>query len=89
VEQLATNGRVGSGKQLDNIGRDVLLELTLDQLQRLQIVHALERSAYRVFGAGGAAELLGIHPQTLLSRMDKLGIPRPRAAKERTRGRWA
>ncbi|MGP1347039.1 MAG: sigma 54-interacting transcriptional regulator [Phycisphaerales bacterium] len=62
-------------------GRDVLLDLTLDQLQRLQIVHALERSNHRVFGPAGAAEQLGIKPQTLLSRMDKLGIPRPRAAR--------
>lgn len=88
VEHRANSGRVGGAKHADGIGRDVLLELTLDQLQRLQIVHALERSAYRVFGAGGAAELLGIHPQTLLSRMDKLGIPRPRAAKGRGRARW-
>lgn len=72
-------------KNAESVGRDVLLDLTLDQLQRLQIVHALERSEYRVFGAGGAAEILGIHPQTLLSRMDKLGIPRPRAARGRAR----
>lgn len=62
-----------------SVPRDVLLDLTLDQLQRLQIMHALETSRYRVFGEGGAAEKLAIHPQTLLSRMDKLGIPRPRA----------
>ncbi len=61
------------------IPRDVLLDLSLDQLQRLQIMHALETSRYRVFGAGGAAEKLAIKPQTLLSRMDKLGVPRPRA----------
>ena len=59
--------------------RDALLDLTLDQLQRLQIMHALETRGYRVFGDGGAAGKLGIHPRTLLSRMDKLGIPRPRA----------
>lgn len=61
--------------------RDVLLDLTLDELQRLQIVHALEACAYKVYGDSGAAQRLGIKPQTLLSRMDKLGIPRPRAAR--------
>ena len=61
--------------------RDVLLDLTLEQLQRLQITHALETSGYRVFGADGAAEKLDIHPCTLLSRMDKFGIPRPREVK--------
>lgn len=58
--------------------RDVLLDLSAEQLQRIQIMHALETSAYRVFGDGGAAKKLGVNPQTLLSRMVKLGIPRPR-----------
>lgn len=61
--------------------RDILLELTLEQLQRLQITHALETSGYRVFGPGGAAEKLDVNPNTLLSRMDKFGIPRPRLVK--------
>ena len=61
--------------------RDILLELTLEQLQRLQITHALETCGYRVFGPGGAAEKLDVNPNTLLSRMDKFGIPRPRLVK--------
>jgi len=73
-------GSGGSGgRDTSQVPRDVLLDLSLDQLQRLQVMHALEVCRYRVFGEGGAAEKLGINPQTLLSRMDKLGIPRPRA----------
>ncbi|MBL8745518.1 MAG: sigma-54-dependent Fis family transcriptional regulator [Phycisphaerae bacterium] len=68
------------------IPRDVLLDLSLDQLSRLQIMHALETRSYRVFGKDGAAEKLGINPQTLLSRMDKLGIPRPRTMRRALRG---
>lgn len=68
----------GASRDTSQIPRDVLLDLSLDQLQRLQIMHALETRSYRVFGEGGAAEKLGLNPQTLLSRMDKLGIPRPR-----------
>ncbi len=64
-----------------SVPRDVLLDLTLDQLQRLQIVHALETSTYKVFGPSAAAAKLDINPRTLLSRMDKLGIPRPRELK--------
>jgi transcriptional regulator with GAF, ATPase, and Fis domain len=41
-------------------------------------MHALECCDYRVFGEGGAAKRLEINPNTLLSRMDKYGIPRPR-----------
>ncbi|MGE3107359.1 MAG: sigma-54 interaction domain-containing protein [Phycisphaerales bacterium] len=61
--------------------RDVLLDLSLEQLQRLHIMHTLESCGHRVFGAGGAAAKLDINPQTLLSRMDKFGIPRPRTAR--------
>ncbi len=66
--------------------RDILLDLTLEQLQRLHIMHALETSRYRVFGDGGAAKRLEINPQTLLSRMDKFGIPRPRSVRQRPGG---
>jgi transcriptional regulator with GAF, ATPase, and Fis domain len=61
--------------------RDILLDLTLEQLQRLHIMHALESTEYRVFGPGGAADKLDINPNTLLSRMDRFGIPRPRLAR--------
>ena len=44
-----------------------------------QIRGVLERVGWRVRGAGGAAELLGINPNTLDSRMAKLGIRRPAA----------
>jgi transcriptional regulator with GAF, ATPase, and Fis domain len=38
----------------------------------------LERTGWRVRGPGGAAEVLGMKPTTLESRMPKLGIRRPR-----------
>jgi transcriptional regulator with GAF, ATPase, and Fis domain len=79
-------GPDGSARDTSQVPRDVLLDLSLDQLSRLQIMHALETRAYRVFGKDGAAEKLGINPQTLLSRMDKLGIPRPRTMRAALRG---
>jgi len=75
-----------SARDTSMVPRDVLLDLTIDQLQRLQIMHALETRSYRVFGPGGSAEKLGLNPQTLLSRMDRLGIPRPRAMRRALRG---
>ncbi|GAB4551090.1 MAG: hypothetical protein Tsb0013_13030 [Phycisphaerales bacterium] len=78
---VALQGEGAGRRDTSTVPRDVLLDLTLEQLQRLQIMHALEATGYKVSGAGGAAEKLEINPQTLLSRMDKLGIPRPRAAK--------
>jgi formate hydrogenlyase transcriptional activator len=62
---------------------------TLDENEREHILATLERTAWRVQGAGGAAELLGINPSTLRSRMLKLGIPRrpgPSASGARTGG---
>ena len=47
---------------------------TLDQAERGHITRALERCGWRIRGAGGAAEQLGIKPTTLESRMKKLGI---------------
>ncbi|HRI70799.1 MAG TPA: sigma 54-interacting transcriptional regulator, partial [Polyangium sp.] len=52
---------------------------TRDDLKRLEkegILAALEKSGGKVFGAGGAAELLGMKPTTLASRMASLGIQR-------------
>ena len=54
---------------------------TYADLKRVEedvVVAALERAGGKVNGAGGAAELLGIKPSTLFSRMKAMGIERPR-----------
>jgi transcriptional regulator with GAF, ATPase, and Fis domain len=48
---------------------------TLDYVMVEQIRKALEVSGGRINGQGGAAELLGIIPNTLRKKMDKLGVP--------------
>jgi transcriptional regulator with GAF, ATPase, and Fis domain len=45
----------------------------------------LERCGWRVNGEGNAAEVLGLHPNTLRFRMKKLGITRPRPAADALR----
>jgi transcriptional regulator with GAF, ATPase, and Fis domain len=55
-------------------------ELTLDTLEnaeRNHILRALDETQWVVHGKKGAAEVLGINPSTLRSRMEKLGIKRP------------
>jgi PAS domain S-box-containing protein len=49
----------------------------LADLEKAYIIEVLESSGWRLEGSGGAAELLGLHPNTLRSRMRKLGIRRP------------
>jgi transcriptional regulator with GAF, ATPase, and Fis domain len=50
----------------------------IDDVQREHIRSVLERVHWRIRGAGGAAELLGLRPTTLESRMSRLGLARPR-----------
>jgi formate hydrogenlyase transcriptional activator len=49
----------------------------LTDFEAEHILRVLESVSWRVRGPGGAAELLGIKPTTLDSRMVKLGIRRP------------
>ncbi|MGF1612878.1 MAG: sigma-54 dependent transcriptional regulator [Gammaproteobacteria bacterium] len=48
----------------------------LQQIERAHILRALESTGWRVSGRNGAAEVLGLKPTTLESRMKKLGITR-------------
>ena len=53
--------------------------LTRDELKRQErdnIVAALEKARGKVFGPGGGAELLGMKPTTLASRIKALGLNR-------------
>jgi formate hydrogenlyase transcriptional activator len=49
---------------------------TLDNNERQHILRALNETRWVVHGKKGAAEILGINPSTLRSRMEKLGIKR-------------
>ena len=51
--------------------------VNLGDLERNHIVEILERTKWRIYGAEGAAHLLGLNPETLRSRLRKLGIRRP------------
>ena len=47
---------------------------TMDENERINILAALRQSGGKIFGTGGAAELLGVSVSTLNSRIKKLGI---------------
>jgi len=49
----------------------------LQELNRLQILAALQACRWKIKGAGNAAERLGLKPSTLRYRMKVLGIQRP------------
>ncbi len=48
--------------------------VTLEDNERIHIENVLVQTNGKVFGPGGAAEILDINPKTLMSRMSKLGI---------------
>jgi transcriptional regulator with GAF, ATPase, and Fis domain len=50
----------------------------LEELERANLIAALEATGWRVAGETGAAQLLGMKPTTLSSRIKALGIERPR-----------
>ena len=52
-------------------------EGTLAEIERSHIVSVLQETNGRIEGTKGAALRLGINPNTLRSRMQKLGIKRP------------
>ncbi len=51
-------------------------DLTLAEMETRYIARVMEQRGWRVRGRGGAAEILGLKPTTLESRMKKLGIRR-------------
>jgi len=50
---------------------------SLEERERNYIIDVLEETYWRIEGKNGAAVILGLHPDTLRSRMKKLGIRRP------------
>lgn len=50
-------------------------EQSLQAVERAHIEHVLTMTDWRIAGKSGAAEILGIKPTTLRSRMERLGVP--------------
>jgi formate hydrogenlyase transcriptional activator len=49
----------------------------LEGMERDHILRVLEKTHWKIEGEGGAASVLGLHPNTLRSRIKKLNIMRP------------
>jgi len=55
---------------------EFLTESELQQRERENLLIILEKANWKIKGADGAAELLGVNSATLLSRMKKMGLKR-------------
>ena len=60
----------------ENAGPGFFTEAEMLCRERENLRVALEKAGWKIKGADGAAELLGIKPTTLLSRMKKMGLNR-------------
>ena len=56
---------------------EIITEKQMRALQKKNIVAALRKSNWRVSGAAGAADLLGVKPTTLADRIRNFGIKKP------------
>ena len=58
-------------------GLDLLTDDEVRKLDRRNLLAVLAKTNWKISGAGGAAEFLGIHPATLSSRLRAMGIKKP------------
>jgi PAS domain S-box-containing protein len=88
----ARDGRLNLDRALPESAKEMIAEAVLsaetpkrvrtakelEELERANLMAALETTGWRVAGETGAAQLLGVKPTTLSSRIKALGIERPR-----------
>ena len=54
--------------------KEILTEEDMRLREKTNIELALKQTDWKIYGPDGAAELLGLKPTTLLSRIKKMGI---------------
>jgi PAS domain S-box-containing protein len=64
----------GSTRSRSREESEVIPDKEMTRRMRDNMVAALKRSGGRIYGPGGAADLLGIRPSTLSTRIKKLGL---------------
>jgi len=70
---LGTSLKTPIKKNGDN-PNPVLTDEELRLREKSNLEQALQQTDWKIYGTGGAAELLGLKPTTLLSRIKKMGI---------------
>jgi transcriptional regulator with GAF, ATPase, and Fis domain len=61
----------------DRSASEYLTDSEMQRLERENLFAVLERTGWKIKGIDGAAELLGVKPTTLISRIGKMGLKRP------------
>jgi DNA-binding NtrC family response regulator len=61
---------------IDQLEPEYLTEAEMRRRERENLFAALQKSGWKIKGVNGAAELLGVKPTTLISRIEKMGLKR-------------
>jgi len=79
---IALNHVSGTPTPASDLAEVILTDHECRELERANLIKALQRTGGRIYGEGGAAELLGINPTTLASRLRafKIKPARPRGS---------
>ena len=75
---IISNDRILKLKPLADLSLNLQKDFKLEAVERNHIIDVLNKTSWRVSGQKGAADLLGLKPTTLESRMKNLGITRPK-----------
>lgn len=82
AEQLTIAASASTPKNIANVNPlpmpPTSLPTSLEEVERQHIADVLAQTNWVIEGARGAAKILNLHPNTLRSRMKKLGLQRPR-----------
>jgi hydrogenase-4 transcriptional activator len=64
-------------RDVDQVEPEYLTEAEMRRRERQNIFAVLQKASWKIKGVDGAAELLGVKPTTLSSRIEKMGLRRP------------
>lgn len=77
IPEIQSNKSDGISTPLQSSRGGFLTESDFKKLEHDNLLNALESTNWQIYGDSGAAELLGMNPSTLRSRIKTLGIKRP------------
>jgi transcriptional regulator with GAF, ATPase, and Fis domain len=60
----------------EGVDQEFLTEAEMRRRERENLFAVLRKTGWKIKGVDGAAELLGVKPTTLISRIEKMGLKR-------------
>lgn len=73
----AEDGRLLRSESSGRLQTRILTAAEIEELEKNNLIFALEKCGWRISGSEGVAVLVGLAPSTIASRMKTLGIRRP------------